>query len=301
MNLVALKDILFTGYLRSGYVQWRDALQGRQGRARAVILCYHRIGGQDVLSKPTAEFRRDLAYLKRHYECITLAELSARLQAGQPFRQRVAVITFDDGYKDNYTEAVPALKAAGVPATFFVATGFMGTERTFPHDIELAERYGVAVSSIEGRFPKLTWDDLRAMQADGFEIGSHTVEHVSLGQADAPTVERELQDSLTTLNKELGTRPRPFAFPFGKPRDISEQALEMIQQAGYYAAVFAYGGSNTRGANPFRLQRLDAGNGFLSPPALRAKVAGLDTDYLRLKLRGINFNHEWKRGLGARV
>lgn len=285
MNLAALKDILFTCYLRSGYVQWRDALWSRQGHARAVILCYHRIGGQDVLTKPTAEFQRDLAYLRRHYECITLAALSARLRAGQPLRRRVAVITFDDGYRDNYTEAVPTLQAAGLPATFFVATGFMGTERTFPHDIELAERYGLEPSAIEGRFPKLTWDDLRAMQAVGFEIGSHTVEHVSLGQATGPTVERELLDSLTTLNKELGTRPRPFAFPFGKPRDISEQALAMIQQAGYYAAVFAYGGSNTQGANPFQLQRLDAGNGFLSSLALRAKVAGLDTDYLRLKLK----------------
>jgi len=253
-----------------------------------VVLCYHRIGGCDVLTKPTEEFRHDLEYLKQHYECITLFDLCERLRQNIPLKRRVAVVTFDDGYRDNYTEAVPVLQSLGVPATFFVSTGFMSTERVFPHDLELAERNGAAPASVAGRFPKLTWDDLRAMQEAGFEIGSHTVEHTSLGQSDEATVKRELQDSLATLKQELGERPRAFAFPFGKPRDISRQALQVVQQAGYYAALFAYGGMNTRGSTPFGIQRMDAGNGLLGSLAWRARVAGLDPDYLRLKAKGIN-------------
>ncbi|MDQ3814712.1 MAG: hypothetical protein M3347_12275, partial [Armatimonadota bacterium] len=57
------------------------------------------------------------------------------------------------------------------------------------------------------------------------------------------------------------------------------------QQAGYYAAVSAYGGSNTCGANPFNICRVDAGNGRFSQLTLRARVAGCDPDYFKLKVR----------------
>lgn len=270
-------------------MQVRDALLAAMGRARVVVLCYHRIGGCDVLTRPAPEFRRDLEYLQRHFECLTLCELCRRLRSGAPLRRRLAAVTFDDGYRDNYTNAVPALQAAGVPATFFVSTGFMSTDCIFPHDIELAARRGAADTVTAETFPKLTWDDLRAMQAAGFEIGSHTVHHTNMGQADDATIERELRDSLAALQRELGDRPRAFAFPYGKPTDIARRALRGVQQAGYYAAVFAYGGANTRGTDPYAIQRLDAGNGYLSAAGLRARLAGLDPDYLRYKRRGIRF------------
>jgi peptidoglycan/xylan/chitin deacetylase (PgdA/CDA1 family) len=274
-RLIALmKEALFFIYLYSGYVQLRDFLLAMLGRSRAVVIYYHRIGGCDVLTKPTDEFRRDLEYLKSHYECISLSELCKRLRANAPMRRRSVVITFDDGYRDNFTEAVPVLKQAEVTATFFVATGLIGTNREFPHD----SRFGACS-------PKLTWDDLRAIEADGFEIGSHTVNHTNLGRADWETIEFEVKLSLTMLNCQLGEKPRAFSFPWGKPDDISEQAINSIMQAGYYAALSAYGGANTRGSNPFKLRRVDVGNGHMSHLAMRARVAGLDMDHLKLRLR----------------
>jgi peptidoglycan/xylan/chitin deacetylase (PgdA/CDA1 family) len=228
------------------------------------------------MTKSADEFRRDLAYLRRHYECISLRELCERLRAGVPFRRRAAVITFDDGYRDNYTAAAPALREAGLTATFFVSTGYIGTERIFPHD---------QARATSSDHPKLTWDDLRMMEAAGFEIGSHTVEHADLGRADEAAIERELCESLATLNRELGERPRAFAFPWGKPENITAQAATAIQNAGYYAALSAYGGANTCGASPFDLRRCDAGNGALNWLALRARLAGLDPDHLRLRLK----------------
>ena len=274
------KSVVFSLYLYSGGVQLRDVILAKLGRARAVVLCYHRIGGCDVLTRPTEEFRRDLDYLKARYECISLLELCQRLQTGKALKRPIAAVTFDDGYRDNYTEAVPALQSAGIPATFFVATGFMGTERDFPHDLC---PNGEAHADVPNRYPKLTWDDLRAMQDAGFEIGSHTVNHTDLGRADEATIQRELYDSLATLNQELGERPRAFAFPWGKPRNISAKALEIARQVGYYAVVSAYGGANTRGANPFGIRRVDAGNGYMDQLAWRARLAGLDPDYLRLQ------------------
>jgi peptidoglycan/xylan/chitin deacetylase (PgdA/CDA1 family) len=268
-----VKNIFFFLYVNGGYPALRDFLQSRRGRASALVLCYHRIGARDVLTKPAEDFRREMQTIKRHYECISLGELCRRLLADEPFRRPAVVVTFDDGYRDNFTAAVPILQSIGVPATFFVATGFMSTDRVFPHD------------GPQSDYPKLTWDDLRAMQTDGFEIGSHTVNHLDLGAADDATTLAEVRDSLTTLNRELGTRPRAFAFPWGKPQNISGFAIEAIQEAGYYAAVSAYGGINTRGASPFHIRRVDAGNGHLSQMAVRARIAGFDADFIRLKMK----------------
>jgi peptidoglycan/xylan/chitin deacetylase (PgdA/CDA1 family) len=273
-------------YLYCGYVELRDLVMGSRGKARAVIIYYHRIGGRDVLTKPAAEFRRDLIYLRRKYECITLSELCQRLRRGTPLRRRTAVVTFDDGYRDNYTVAMPVLQEVGVPATFFVSTGFIGAERGFPHDEEVDEGLQGTLNKERQRYLNLTWDDLRAMEEAGFEIGSHTVNHANLGSADQQTITRELEESLSILNRELGERPRAFAFPWGKPENISVSAFESVARAGYYTAVSAYGGSNTRGSNPLHLQRMDAGNGRMSWLALRARIAGFDPDYLALKLNG---------------
>ena len=232
-------------------------------------------------SKPSEEFRSELAYLKSKYECLSFAELCKRIRTDKPMRRRSAVITFDDGYRDNFTEAIPALKEAGMTATFFVATGFIETKREFAHDLRALKRGDIKALN----FPKLTWNDLRSMEADGFEIGSHTINHTNMGSADQAAIECEVEDSLAALNRELGEKPRAFSFPWGKPQDMSEYAIEVAKRANYYSAVSAYGGANSRGANLFNIRRLDVGNGELSKLAVRARVAGFDADFYRLKLK----------------
>lgn len=271
-----LKDAAFFLYLHCGYVAVRDAILSLCGRSRVVVVYYHRIGQRDVLSKPTAEFRGEMEYLKRHYQCITLGDLCDRLRSAAPLRRRCAVVTFDDGYRDNYTEALPVLLATGVPATFFIATGFVGSPRDFPHDSRRRQ------SDRQWQdYPKLTWEDCRRMQDAGFEVGSHTVNHANLGRADGATIHQEVSDSLAAIQERLGLRPRAFSFPWGQPQDVSRCAIEAARDAGYYAALWTCGGAVGRGTDPFHLRRVDLGNGQLSRLAARAKLAGLDPDYLR--------------------
>jgi peptidoglycan/xylan/chitin deacetylase (PgdA/CDA1 family) len=279
-----IKEAVFFIYLYCGYVQLRDFLRACLGRSRAVVLYYHRIGKGDVLTRTPKQFGEDLHYLKKHYECIGLGELCQRIKNQQPFRHRALVITFDDGYRDNFTDAAPLLKKAGIPATFFVSTAYMGTERDFPHD--LRDQETIVQDFI--RFPKLTWSDLSAMEADGFEIGSHTINHTNMGSADRETIEAEIVGSLIKLNQELGKKPRAFSFPWGKPEDISDVAIEVVKRAGYYTAVSAYGGANGRSANLFNIRRVDVGNGQMSKLGMRARVAGFDPDFYRLKLKNRN-------------
>lgn len=276
-----MKEALFFIYLYCGYVQLRDFVLACFGRSRAVVLYYHRVGGRDVWTKPNEEFRNELAYLKSKYECISFRQLCERLNNDKPLRRRSVVITFDDGYRDNFIEAVPALKEAEMTATFFVATGFIEKQREFPHDLRALERGDIKALN----FPKLTWDDLRSMETNGFEIGSHTINHTNMGSADKETIKREVEDSLVILNCELGEKPRAFSFPWGKPQDMSEYAIEIAKGANYYSAVSAYGGANTRKTKLFNIRRMDVGNGELSRLAVRARVAGFDPDFYRLKLK----------------
>jgi len=276
-----VKDAVFFIFLYCGYVQVRDGVLALLGRARVVVLYYHRIGTPDVLTKSASEFRLDLDYLRRRYQCISLAELCGTIRSNAPLRHRSVVITFDDGYRDNFLEAAPLLKAAGLPATFFVATGFIGTDRDFDHDL----RDGGRGPNAAPRYPKLQWADLRAMQADGFEIAAHTVNHTNLGQADQDAVQMEVTGSLAALNRELGYTARAFSFPWGKPDDISTTAVQAVKQAGYYSAASAYGGVNGRGSDLFDIKRIDVGNGNLSRLAFKARVAGFDPDYFKLRSR----------------
>lgn len=118
-------------------------------KCNAVILMYHRVlpremvDGEYVPVQPgmyvtPASLRLHLSYLKTHFSIITLSDLVNRLKAGEAV-SRCAVITFDDGWLDNYLYAFPILKELEIPATIFLASGFIGTTRWFwPEEISWA-------------------------------------------------------------------------------------------------------------------------------------------------------------------
>jgi peptidoglycan/xylan/chitin deacetylase (PgdA/CDA1 family) len=122
----------------------------------------------------------------------------------------------------------------------------------------------------------MSWDELRLMQSAGFEIGSHTTNHADLGKVKEEVVQSEVLDSLAMLNRNLGRRPRSFAFPWGRPENCPEHAITAVQRAGYYGAVWGFDEVNSRGTDPFRVRRIDAGNGHVSRLEFRARIAGFN-------------------------
>lgn len=111
---------------------------------KAFILMYHRVlpatGQLPEYVQPgmfvtTATFEKQISYLRDRFEILFLDEMSAKVKKGEPLGGQ-CVLTFDDGWLDNYSEAFPLLKKYGVPATIFLATGFVGTNKTFwPEEI----------------------------------------------------------------------------------------------------------------------------------------------------------------------
>src|ERR1700693_4945942 len=110
-----VKQVAFFVYLCSGYPWVRHFILSTLGLAPVVVLCYHRIGSCGSVSKNPDGFFCSFERFRKHYECATFRELCARLEKTGPSRRPAAVVTFDDGYRDNFTAALPVLRAAKVP------------------------------------------------------------------------------------------------------------------------------------------------------------------------------------------
>ncbi len=108
------------------------------------ILAYHRVvdmGIEDefafdpeLVSASRTQFRAQMEFVHAHYDPITFADLLAALDGRAPMPPRPLVVTFDDGFEDNYTNAFPILRELGIPATIFVSTGYIGGTVTFWYD-----------------------------------------------------------------------------------------------------------------------------------------------------------------------
>lgn len=111
-------------------------LRGRLCKSQMAILLYYRIGDPteypwSIPPVSTQDFENQIRYLCQTRELLSLDELTSRLRENQSLPSKAAVITFDDGYKNCYTNAYPILKKYHVPATIFLTTGHIGTGKLF--------------------------------------------------------------------------------------------------------------------------------------------------------------------------
>lgn len=127
---IAAGRVLKPLWHHGGLVSLARYLAGRRG----AILRYHSVTEDEAttlsyldhgLMVTTAAFRTQLRYLRRFYTVLSLDEMVDRLHRGEALPPRAVAITFDDGYRDNYTQAYPALRSEGLTATFYVTTGCM--------------------------------------------------------------------------------------------------------------------------------------------------------------------------------
>lgn len=109
-------------------------------RNRAIVLMYHRVVSKKNLDKifshpgivvETETFEKHLRFLCRYFRVVSLDEFKERMITGQPFQDRICLITFDDGWQDNFNEAFPVLERYGLPAVIFLPVGFIGTRKRF--------------------------------------------------------------------------------------------------------------------------------------------------------------------------
>jgi len=197
-----------------------------------VILLFHRVNDsipEDGLTVSTRRFRQICQLLRERFRVIPLAEVFRLVREKAALPRRTVAITFDDCYADNW-QAAQILHEHQMPATFFLPTGFVGTRRRFEWDRGLPE------------LPNLTWQQVREMVALGHDIGSHTVNHVNMGEVDLGVAWNELTTSRLMIEDQVGRACRYFAYPFGGPQHFRPEFLPLLEQAGYEGGVSAFGG-----------------------------------------------------------
>ncbi|GAC1305055.1 MAG: polysaccharide deacetylase family protein [Vulcanimicrobiaceae bacterium] len=200
------------------------------------VLMYHKVDavvpheavGRDLTVEPNA-FAAQLAYLQKHrIRTITAAELTTGVAHGSTPRDAV-VLTFDDGYADAATTALPILRKYGARATFSVSSGFVGTPR------------------------HLTWKQMREMRAAGMEVACHGTEHLDLSTLDRAGQLREAAGCMKRFARYLGgTAPTTYAYPAGK---YDATTFSIMRQLGIRAAFTEHPGNVTDLTRPFELPR----------------------------------------------
>lgn len=206
------------------------------------ILCYHQFSRgsktSHQLEVSEREFEAQMAYLQAGgFNVISLRDLIAYLNSKKPVPPRSVVITIDDGFRSVYEIAYPILRKYGYPTTLFVYTDFMGG--------------GAALS----------WQQVREMRDSGLmDIQAHAKSHSSLARGPHDTDDRlylkrlneEVDLSTRTIERQLGTRPDLFSYPYGN----SSQELEVVlKEHGYLLAATVTRGDNHSASSPMYLHR----------------------------------------------
>jgi len=235
----------------------------RDFRSKMVVVTFHRVNDwmeEDAITCSPARFEAFCRFFQRHFRVVRLSDQVAGCRAGRDMGGTLS-ITFDDGYRDNYEVAAPLLRRLGLPAAFFVATGFIGTDYSPPWDQHLTPQPGW-----------MSWDQVRALHEQSFEIGAHTDHHIDLGVMDRDAIRAELSSCRAKLQEELGVPPTLFAYPFGGRENISPASLELVREAGFECCLGAFGGVNPPVADPFHLHRISVGGWFATPHQLGLEI-----------------------------
>jgi len=196
------------------------------------ILTYHRVAAD--AGDPFAVSPRDFALqMEAVASTGAVAALDAALQeirAAGEIRPRIA-LTFDDGTRDFLTEALPVLSRLGLPATLYVIPARVGA-RGF-----------------------LSWQEIQAVRSAGIEIGSHGLDHRSLGRISAGELPAQLSESRRILEDRLGCVVSSLAYPFGTIRDFNTTVKTEVRRAGYRSACTSVNGVNRGATDPMELRR----------------------------------------------
>jgi peptidoglycan/xylan/chitin deacetylase (PgdA/CDA1 family) len=204
------------------------------------ILTYHRVvaDDQDPFAVSPGDFVRQMETLAQTARVVDLGTALSGLGAGDGSASRI-VVSFDDGTRDFMTEAAPVLSRLGLPSVIYVNPSRVG----------------------EPGF--LGWDDLLELSRAGVEVGSHSLEHRSLGSLTQGEVRRQVVESRRALEDRLGLEVSALAYPYGTVRDFNEWIKAEVSTAGYRSACTAINGVNGPGADPMALRRTKIEQGDL--------------------------------------
>ena len=267
-------DRLLTLYL---FHRLRRILPRSKG-IRIPILMYHSISDEPESGHPyfwlntsPKRFAEHMQFLRdNNYKVIDLSEAAKMIStesSGSPnlptfhhssIRQKMVVLTFDDGYRDFNTHAFPVLKQFGFTATVFLPTDYIGNGRP----------------GIRGK-QHLSWEEVRELHAQGITFGSHTCSHPQLREVGRDVLKDELARSHSAIETEAGACDG-FCYPYKFPEQDGHFVTvltDSIQSAGYDYCVSTRIGTTNTASDIFSLKRIPVNSGD-DVPLFAAKLRG---------------------------
>ena len=273
-------------------------------RDAGVILCYHNVvsAAEDAeiehagVHMPLPRFESQMQWLASHYDVVSLREVTDRLISGRSL-QRLAAVTFDDGYAGVFEHALPVLRALGIPATVFVITSAPAGSAVFWWDhpelqhADSSERRRRWLEALRGDGPAILqdlaldpgklapspsrrcadWNVLALAARSGITLGVHSATHRTLPQLSDAELVGELVTSRDVLAENTGTTPEFFAHPYGL---WDKRVRRAVQAAGYRGACTLDYGLVVAGADLWALPRVNIPSG-IDAAAFEAWTAGV--------------------------
>lgn len=245
-----------------------------QKEVRIPILMYHsisdEINNQDhpyyqTNTSPTI-FANHMKYLyENNYSVINISE-AVKLLNDPTFQKDVknkrinyAVITFDDGFRDFYTEAYPVLQKYNFTATVFLSTAFISNKRC-----KFKER------------DCLNWSEIQELSSKGIVFGSHTVNHPQLRYLTNVTIKDEILRSKETIESRIDGKVESFSYPFAFPeedRGFKKIIKDTLENVGYTNGVCTTIGTVRKGDDKLFLKRIPV-NSLDDIKLFKAKLEG---------------------------
>lgn len=228
MTLLRKIGIIFITLLFAGVLFIYFATKNTTG---VLILEYHRINNQtnDEYTVPIDEFQEQIDYLKgQGYTTISLMDFIRAKKYGEPLPSKPVILTFDDGYEDIYTNVMPILTQNNMKATVFVVTNYIGHKNY------------------------LTWQQLKQMQENNIELGSHTANHLLLATLTPDKINDEIHLSKLLMEWSGLSTVYFFSYPMG---NYNTTAHNILEQDNYLGAVTGDPGLNNFTTDPYLLHR----------------------------------------------
>ena len=202
------------------------------------VLCYHRVLPEIAGAEPAAysvtpeQFADQMSLLKREgFESLTLEEYFVASKGLRKLSPRSVVVTFDDGFADNYLVAWPIMRRLNMKMNLFVCSGLVAGDGISA----FADTENRALLSRE-HFPEywkpLSWEQLREMAAAGVSVGFHSHAHRNLGKMSQREIEADAKHGQLEFKKHLDQTPQFFAFPYGHYGSYSTAAIELLTALG---------------------------------------------------------------------
>jgi peptidoglycan/xylan/chitin deacetylase (PgdA/CDA1 family) len=209
------------------------------------VLLYHRVIpktaviGKHKLHVWEDQFRKQMQWLKDNdYQTITFRDLAAGKSNGTSKKQ--IILTFDDGYEDNYQTLFPILKEHGFNAVIFLVTA--------------CKQNNWSIAQGEPALDMMSAAQIKEMDAYGIEFGGHTQYHIDLKNADTTKQQQEISGCYNDLIQLLGKKPVSFSYPYGAYND---DTFALVKKAGFSYAVTTIFGPAVFAENPLCIRRLE--------------------------------------------